>query len=221
MQYQEKREHWISLPRFFDLGKSCGLSIEDAAKHLISAALTPAGIGQIRGIRRATSGDDSPLIPLSFAAVSVPQGLWRYLEGEPVNAQGICDWLDDPENPEAWAELDCVAGRLAVYDWWPDDDLDHGRVEYLSLLIEETFARKALAGEISGRDESSLSRFSDAERRAWIQRRGRSPGGAKRAFHEYRELPRYDGTKSDAFHAECQEIWGELTGRPKTSGENA
>lgn len=221
MQYQEKREHWVSVPRYFDLGKSCGLSIEEAAKRFIAAALTPAGIGQIRGIRRAISGDDSLLIPLSFAAVSVPQGLWRYLEGEPVDAQGKCDWLDNPEGTEAWAEFDCVAGSLTVYDWWPDDDLEHGRVEYLSLLIEETFARRALTGELLKQEGKTGARFSDEERRDWIKGRGRSPGGEKQAFREYRELPRYDGTKSPEFSAECQAIWGPLIGRPKKVSENA
>lgn len=221
MLYQEKREHWISIPRFFDLGKSCGLSIEAAAKHLIAAALTPTGIGQIRGIRRATSGEDSPPLPLSLAAVSVPQGLWRYLEGEPVNAQGKCDWIDNPDDPEAWAELDCIAGSLTIYDWWPDDDLEYGRVEYVSLLIEETFARRALTGELDKREGKAVSRFTDDERREWIKMRGRSPGGAKRAYQEYRQLPRYDGTKSDAFTSECQEIWGHKIGRPETVSQKA
>ncbi|MEO1134669.1 MAG: hypothetical protein AAFX40_18460 [Cyanobacteria bacterium J06639_1] len=145
----------------------------------------------------------------------VPQSQWIYFKKASIGEDGVAHWVDDEEKPYAWASLDCIEGTLSVYDWFPDDDLEYGRLEYLSLVIEEGFARRVIHGEIQDQQESSLPKFTDEERRDWIRKRGRRNGGVKGAYREFRSHPRYDGTVRDQFEPECSAIWGDARGRPK------
>lgn len=126
---------------------------------------------------------------------------------------------EDEDPDEEWTYVDWLAGQITTVEYYLGDDPDIyiEKTEYFALKLDVHYAELILENPetlLSPSLATSAIKDTVKERRAWIRKRGRSPGGADIAFKEYRARLGYDGTKQENFRKECAEIWGPVSGRP-------
>ncbi len=196
--------------------------------QLLAACKLQSSVGKIAAVRRVSKREDGSALTWTVVSASphleyVPHSVWYYFEG--IDADGQSRWIDDPNDPEGAATIDWLAAHLSIIDWFVEENLDYGQLEYLHLCLEVNFAEAiARGGSLEDANESvdaSVNHFTDIERENWIKSRGRTPGGADQAYREFRSHPKYDGTIQSEFRKQCTRIWGQNVGRPKMREKKA
>lgn len=208
-------ENSLAFSEFFLCAEARGLDMRTVARGLLRNVREETAAQKVFGLRRRRIADgdgwkNSPPDPLPRP---VPISVWELFED--VDARCVAEWVDDPHEIENYGIADLLSGTVTTVLWELQLGPQLVETTFAALRIETKFAQLILDDpEAVILPTDRLRAFTDAERLAWIADRGRSPGGQDLAFNEYRNHPRYDGTKQAVFRGECTAVWGQSNGRP-------